>query len=131
LTLILIIAKPGALRDGLQALAQALPGFEKVVRADSARTAYESVEENPIKLVLLDAASFGENFVSLLQGIKERRPEIRCIVIVNSNWQRKLAEAAQADRIYLTGFPAAALFEDVQQMQRDFPLSMGEYRHSA
>ncbi len=61
--MILIIAKSGALRDGLQALAQALPGFEKVVRADSARTAYEGVEENPIKLATL-----------YIKNIKDRIP---------------------------------------------------------
>lgn len=105
----LIIAKPGPLRDGLQALMTAVPQAEIVNKADDISSAMQmSLEQQPA-LVLMDADLAGSEIWLAVRSVRSRWPNSRCVFLANDVKQQQSAEAAGADTVLLKGFPAARL----------------------
>jgi len=105
----LIIAKPGPLQDGLQALMTAMSQAEIVNKADDLRSAMQmSLEQQPA-LVLMDADLAGSEIGLAVRSVRSRWPNCRCVFLANDVKQQQSAEAAGADTVLLKGFPAEQL----------------------
>lgn len=105
----LIIAGPGPLRDGVQALIGTMPqvgGVEVVSDLDSALT--RRVDLVPI-LLLMDANRSNDQVWLSVRRARRMWPGVRTIMLVSSVEQQAEAEAAGADVVLLQGFPAARL----------------------
>lgn len=105
----LIVARPGPLRDGLQALMNAIPQIEVVDEADGISSALNTNFEHYPALVLLDSGLVGGEIWMTIRRAKARWPQARCIVLADDVWEHQEAEAAGADAVLLKGFPAARL----------------------
>jgi DNA-binding NarL/FixJ family response regulator len=105
----LITARPGPLREGLQALMIAMPQIGTVHEADDVRSAMQmGLEYQPV-LVLLDADLAGGETWLAVRRARARWPQSRCVFLANDVQEQQAAEAAGADAALLKGFPAARL----------------------
>jgi DNA-binding NarL/FixJ family response regulator len=105
----LIVAKPGPLRDGLQALMAAMPQIEAAYEVNDFASALEMTSACCPTLVLLDCGLNGGDTWMTVRRAKARWPQARCVFLANDVQQHQEAEAAGADAVLLKGFPAARL----------------------
>jgi two-component system response regulator DesR len=107
--LVLIVARPGPVRDGLRALLTAIPQVANLKEIDDASSALLVVEEHRPALVLISVDVPGDEIWSLLAQIKAKHPQTRSILLVNDIQQQQLAQTANADGVLLKGTPASKL----------------------
>jgi DNA-binding NarL/FixJ family response regulator len=122
--LAIIVAPPGRLRDGWQALLAAIPQIGQVRAVDDAVSTLKIVTTVSPDLVMLDAEAFGDQAGTLLAGIKEVKPQCRCIALICNISGGQQARSAGADAILIKGFSAAKLFGTVDRLlpaQRNAP----------
>ena len=112
----LLVAVPGRLRDGWQALLKAMPQISDVQQADDLPSAWRTLDSQRFGLVILDAGSFGAGAWNLLREIKASKPQCRCIVLVCNSWQEQDAWLAGADEVLLRGFTVREMFAAVVRL---------------
>jgi DNA-binding NarL/FixJ family response regulator len=112
----LVAARPGRVRDGLQALLAAIPQIEIIGHADDGASALECVAEHKPALVLLDTNLPDGQVWTVLKQIKMRCPQARCLIISDTSQQRQAAKAAGADGVLLKGFLAAELVAVIKEL---------------
>ncbi len=105
----LIVAKPGRMRTGLQALLRTMPEIEVAGQVDRASDALGWVVEQGPSLVLLDTSLPIEDRWMALKAIKTQSPRSRCILCVESVQEQAMVRASGADGVLLTGFAAETL----------------------
>jgi DNA-binding response OmpR family regulator len=106
----LIVAKPGPLRDSLQALMAAMmPQIEAAYEVNDLASALEMTFACCPTLVLLDCGLNGGDGWMTVRRAKAKWPQARCVFLANDVQQHQEAEAAGADAVLLKGFPAAGL----------------------
>ncbi len=110
----LIIAKSGRIRDGLSALLAAIPEIGVVGQTEDGGMAIKLLPNSYPALVLLDAGLPDGMAWQTLRQIKAQRPQTRCIVLADNRFQQRLAQAAQADEVLLTGFSIHKFFRSVE-----------------
>ena len=108
-TLALIVAQPGPLRDSLQALMTTMPQIEIVAEANEPSALLRMGDRLRPDVVLLDASAPCSDVWAALRRIRATWPRARAIVLVENSRQQRLAEEAGADVALLKGFPAARL----------------------
>jgi len=112
---VLIVAPPGRLRDALQVMVRAVPQIGYTVQTDDAPAVLSAAEHYPA-LVLLDTDLPGHEAWTVLQQIKARWPQTRCIVLVNNGQQSQIANAHGADAVLVKGFMGVTLKETVAKL---------------
>ncbi len=106
---VLVVAKPGPLRDSLVALLRSLPQVSTVEQANTATAALRTIEVKRPALVLVDSNLPGGEAWTVLNQLKTRRSPVRCVVLSDTVQHYRQAEAAGASRALLTGIPAPKL----------------------
>lgn len=113
---VLIIARPGRMREGLRALLRMMPKIELIGQVDQGSAALERVTQARPALVLLDSSlPFAEMELALRQ-IKAEWPQTQCIVVADNILQQGLAQAAGADGVLLKGFATETLFTTINEV---------------
>ena len=113
---VLIVAGPGELREGLEALVTATPALRVVAQAADIPSAVGLAKEHHPALVLLDASIAGNNISAAVVGIQTDDSPIRCLVLADHVRQQEEAEAAGAALAVVKGFPAAELAEAMRRL---------------
>ena len=111
--MVLIVAPPGDLQIGLQALLAVLHDVEVLVAAEGP-LALEVIERHPPWLVILDDDLPGDAALMSANQIKARWPEIRCLVLVSDEQQRQRVGETSADLVLIKGYPPAKLIAAIQ-----------------
>jgi DNA-binding NarL/FixJ family response regulator len=111
--MVLIVAPPGDLQIGLQALLAVLPDVEVLVAAEGP-LALEVIERHAPRLVILDDDLPGDAALLSANRIKARWPEIRCLVLVRDEQQRQRVGKTNADLVLIKGYPAAKLIAAIE-----------------
>lgn len=114
--MILIVARPGPLRDGVEALMATVPRTEIVGKVEAASSALRVVFEHRPDLLLLDAGLPENESWSALRYCRIEHPELRCIVLADDAEQVQEARAAGADAVFLKGFPADRFVRTVERL---------------
>lgn len=114
--MILVLGKPGPLRDGLVALLRTVPKVGVVKLADDAVAGLTMIAQHNPKLVLLDAALPKDTAWMVLQQVKIKWPGIHCVVLGDSIQHCQRAELAGASRVILKGSSAAQLPVTIERM---------------
>jgi DNA-binding NarL/FixJ family response regulator len=114
--LVLIVARPGPLRDGLRALLTTVPQIELVGQVDNAPSALKMVAERRPAVVLLNPDLPGDEVWTVLKGIKAEGSQTRCIVLADNIQQQQVAKAAGADYALLKGFAATRLLRTIESL---------------
>ena len=113
---VLIAARPGPLRIGLQALLTMMPQIRTIEKADNLTATMEAVKEHRPDLVLLDTNLSDNGVTDILSLAKPANTQSRYLILTDNAEQRQSAEAAGADVALVKGFPAARLFETIDEL---------------
>jgi DNA-binding NarL/FixJ family response regulator len=105
----LVVARPGLVRDGLQAVLSAIPGMDALEPADDGASALDRLKSHRPDLVILDSSLSEGAVCTTLRQIKGQWPDVRCIVVAASPQQGHAMKAAGADAMLVEGFSAALL----------------------
>jgi DNA-binding NarL/FixJ family response regulator len=112
----LLVARPGRMREGLQALLRSIPEIEIVGQADWESQALALIAQQHPALVLLDSSLTPREMLPTLMQIKGEYPRMRCIVLVENAQQQDAARDAGADTALITGFSAEVLHAAIDQV---------------
>jgi DNA-binding NarL/FixJ family response regulator len=111
---VLIVAKPGPLREGVQALVGAMPQVGTICEIDDLSSMLITDTDGCPGLVLL---SCGKEVVrSMIERVKAQWPRSRCVTLVSSVEQQREAELAGADAVVLNGLPPQKLLKTIAGM---------------
>jgi DNA-binding NarL/FixJ family response regulator len=113
-TLALIVARPGPLRNSLQALMTTMPQIEVLAETSDPSALLRMGAEIQPDIVLLDADLPEDQVWATLRQIKEGWCQTRSIVLVEDSQQQQRAQAAGADAALIKGYPAAKLIAAVE-----------------
>lgn len=111
----LIIASPSRLRDGLRAMLSAESKFASTFLADCSSAGLQAVANTSPTLVLLDANLPGDDAWRVLDELKKRRPQTRCVVWTHTPAQARRAAAAGADSVLGARFSSSNLSVAIKQ----------------
>ncbi|MCK6624658.1 MAG: response regulator [Anaerolineae bacterium] len=114
--LILIVAKPGRIRNSLQALLQIIPRLKVAGIASHTFLALQMLSQYQPALVLLDVDLPDNQAWVLLQEIQRKQPQTRCLLFVNSIEQQRAARVVGADAALLKGFETMELFTTIEKL---------------
>ena len=113
---LLLVARPGRMLDGLQALLRTIPEIEIAGQADCESQALALIAQLHPALVLLDSSLvFREQLPAIIQ-IKDGYPHIGCIVLVENVQQQSAAREAGADIVLIKGFSIEMLRAAIHQV---------------
>lgn len=117
--LTLIVARPGPLREGLEALLASVPEIEIVGGVEFASKAVSIAADHPLDLLLLDVGLPGDKAARVLASCRRQRPRLHCIALADNMAQEQRAEALGADAVFLKGYPADRFVETVEALLSD------------
>ena len=113
---VLIMAKPGQVRDGLRALLHAIPGVDVVDRpCDGMLNADLLAEYNPA-LILVACNLLEEGARNALRRLKAQNPEICFLILVEDVEQRQLAQDTGFDHVLIKGSSAEKLAKTAREL---------------
>ena len=112
----LVVARPGLVRDGLQAVLSAIPGLDALKPTDDGASALDRLKSHRPNLVILDSSLSEGELRTTLRQIKEQWTDVRCIVVADSPRQGRAMEAAGADAVLVEGSPAALLSTTIKAL---------------
>jgi DNA-binding NarL/FixJ family response regulator len=113
--LVLVVAMPGIVQEGLQALLSIIPDVEVLVATDCA-SALETVERDIPSLVIVDEEGPEDSAPTVINRVKASWPDINCIALVGDEQQREQAQEAGDDLVLIKGFPAAKLIATIEEL---------------
>lgn len=114
ITVVLIIAPIGRLRDSLRVLLRASNHIEHVDQADNVFAGLRMAADFAPALVLLDVNAPGNGIEQDVRQIRALRPRPACVVLTYAADQERQARAAGADGILQAGASAEAFFATVE-----------------
>lgn len=112
----LIVAKPGRVRDGLQALLTAIPEIGSAELTDNTASALRTITEQRPDLVLLDFSLTGDEIQAMLRQIRAGSGQTKCLVLADDALEQGIAEASGADGVLIKGFTAQRLIETIRRL---------------
>jgi DNA-binding NarL/FixJ family response regulator len=113
---ILLVGKPGHLRDALQSLVGVLTGLKSLKTADTGLLALKILRETQPSLALIGTGLPDAEVLELIRQIKQERPRTPCLVLAEQSGQRHLALSAGADCVMSPGSPAGEVVFTIEQM---------------
>ena len=96
---VLIVARPGELRDGLSALLAATGKVGRITQADDGQAALALIGQSCPLVAVLDWDPTGGDLPTLLKRIKAECPGTKCLVLADGVEQQREAEFAGADKV--------------------------------
>jgi DNA-binding NarL/FixJ family response regulator len=120
--LTLIVAKPGRIRDSLQAVLQLIPRLKVVGVTSHNFLALQILAQYKPALILLDVDVPDEGAWVLLKEMQRTRPQTPCLFFVNSIEQQRMARIAGANAALLKGFEAMELIATIEELLPHYSL---------
>ena len=113
---VLIIAKPGQVRDGLRALLHAIPEVDVVDRpCDDMLNADLVAEYNPA-LILVDCNLVDTRTPDALRRLKTQNPGVCFLILVEDVEQRQLAQDTGFEHVLIKGSSAEKLAKTAREL---------------
>ena len=123
---ILIVAPPGDLQIGLQALLTTRLEVDVLMTGEGS-SALKAIERHNPAVVILDHDLPRNTAPMIIQRIKSSWPDIRCIVLVNDDEGRQKVLGTGADLIVIKGLPGTNLVAEIKKLlhpeRLDHPMS--------
>jgi DNA-binding NarL/FixJ family response regulator len=112
----LIVAKPGQLREGLQALLSTIPQIKHLSQADDGRSALKFVTQHCPRLMVLDLEPSNYELLATLAKIKASYPQTQALVLVDNERDQQITATAGADVVLIKGFQASKLLATIEDL---------------
>jgi len=103
-TVVMIAAKPGIMRNSLQAYLRTLNVVQDILLADDAIDAFRMVCAHDLGLMIVDADLSESEMLGLVRQTHVEKPAMRIVALVTSLRQRQMCLTAGADYGLLKGF---------------------------
>jgi DNA-binding NarL/FixJ family response regulator len=113
ITIAMIVAKPGHLRNGLQSLLRTIPQIKILAESNDPSILLKMDEILP-ELILVDGSIIDDRNWSVFTKIQTDWPGTKVIVLTENDQQGQLAREAGADFYLLKGFPATELVQLIE-----------------
>lgn len=113
---LLIVARPGRIRDGLRTLLKTMPQIKRIDQVDNTPAALRIMAELHPPLVLLGTDQSQESIDTISRQAKIGDPPSRCVVLVDTVEHRTLATAAGVDQVLLAGVTTTEFLAAVEQL---------------
>jgi len=113
---LVIVAKPGTLRDSLHALMTALPKVSIICETDDISKALEVVTQHSPDLVLLGGDFPVDEMWVFLRLIRKRSPQTFRLILADTVGQKTEMEAPGAEVIRLKGTTPVELVADIERL---------------
>jgi len=110
----LIVARAGALRDALEALISTVPPINQVEVMDENENIFQKIPLIKPSMIILEANPPDHSKAGCLKALKERFPDIPCILIVEEIYQERSSDFSRADAVILEGSPPEELIGLIQ-----------------
>ncbi len=117
--MMLLVGKPGYLREALQTMIESMLGLETILTADAGLLALRTVRELEPALVVVGGGLPDAEVGELVRQIKAQRPATRCLVLTNGLHQPPAVLAAGADRVLPPGLPLGQVMSAVQEVMEE------------
>lgn len=114
-TSVMIIARPGGLRDGLTALISVVPFVDQIYHEVSYADALRRIRHSRPVLVILDGDLYGASGLDFLRLLKEQYSDVLCLVLVEDARQADLAKDAGAVDVLIKGIHADQLLAAIEK----------------
>ncbi len=114
--IVLLVGKPGPLRDGLDALLYATPEVQLVAHANDTNAALEFCQQHPAKLIILEVRPGDRDILGNVQELKKLNPQGQVIALIHEEKDREPAEASGVDVVLTSGMRAAKLKEKISEI---------------
>ena len=113
---VLIVARPGLVRDGLVDMVSAISGLETLEPAADGPAAVRRLGSHRQALVLLDASLPEDETLAAWLEIKGRYPDVRSLAITRSARQQKILLEAGVQAVFLEGISPADLAQEIKAL---------------
>ena len=113
---VLIVARPGELRDGLRALLVTTGKIKHISQVADGPAALTIIGQLCPQVAVLDWNIPAGDLPTLVGRIKAECPETKCLVLADVVEQQWKAEFVGADVTVLKGFPAARLVQTLSTL---------------
>jgi NarL family two-component system response regulator LiaR len=100
-TRVLVADPNSSVRASLRAFVESEPGLEYVGDVDDAQWLQWALRVSEPDLLVVDCALPGGCLNSIVESVRERRPETRIVMLGSGPWQEQHARAAGADTFVL------------------------------
>jgi DNA-binding NarL/FixJ family response regulator len=114
--IVLLVGKPGPLRDGLDALLYATPEVQLVAHANDTNAALEFCQQHPAKLIILEVRPGDRDILGNVQELKKLNSQGQVIALIHEEKDREPAEASGVDVVLTSGMRAAKLKEKISEI---------------
>lgn len=113
---ILIVARPGPLRDSLAALLSALPQVGQILQAgDLTAVLHQTTNQRP-QLIIADMDWLSEEPLPWLNALRDQLPDVKCLALVEDVDQKRIVESSSADAALVKGAPADEFITLVERL---------------
>jgi len=113
--IVLLVGKPGPLRDGLDALLYATPEVQLVAHANDTNAALEFCQQHPAKLIILEIKPGDRDLLAKVSDIKALCSKGEVIALIHDEEDWVPAEAAGVDLIIRVGIRVVELMERIAE----------------
>jgi DNA-binding NarL/FixJ family response regulator len=114
--IVLLVVKPGPLRDGLDALLYTIPEVQLVAHANDTNAAFEFCQQHPIELIILEIRPGDRGPLAKIPGMKSLCPQGQVVALIHDEEDREPAEASGVDLVLTSGLRAAKLREVITEI---------------
>jgi DNA-binding NarL/FixJ family response regulator len=119
--IVLLLFKPGPLRDGLNALLYTMPEVQLVAHVNDVSAALDFCLKNPNTIVIMEIKSGDSTLITRAPEMKALNPQMPVIALIHDEADREAAEQAEIDLIMDVGVRAPYLKVKIEQIVRNFP----------
>lgn len=112
----IIAARPGVMRQALQATLASVSQIEITGVAGGGLSALNLARRLPPALLIIDSGLPEDEILALLCSIKQDLPQTRCLVLTETTRQQQVVLAAGADAVLLRGEPGERFREVLDEI---------------
>jgi DNA-binding NarL/FixJ family response regulator len=116
---ILIVARPGIMRNSLLSYLRAIPSVQSILLANDVETALQAIRVSNPKLIVMDSDLTEQEMFSLAGRVRTEHPNIKLILLVESIRQQKQSLDLGVHYALLKGFLDEPLRHAVQDAMRE------------
>lgn len=113
--IVLLVVRPGPLRDGLNALLSSMPEVQLVAQANDASAAIDFCQGRPLELVIMEIKPGDRDLLTKVSDIKALCSKGEVIALIHDEEDWEPAEAAGVDLIIRVGIRAVELRERIAE----------------
>ncbi len=113
----IIASRPGVMQQALRSVLTNLAWLEVTASAGDGLSAFTMIWGEQPDLLVVDSNLLEDEALLLLRQTKQRWPDVRCLILIQTSLQQKRALAAGADAVSQRNSPAKELNQTLEKIR--------------